>query len=74
MLSMTSRMRRSSSSMAAGTTPAATTPATVAVASATLANSSSMVRTAGATGVSRTHTAVMTPSVPSEPTTRPRRS
>jgi hypothetical protein len=60
--------------MAAGTTPVAMTSATVAAASPIVSKSSSMVRTAGASGVSRTQIAVTTPSVPSEPTTMPRRS
>jgi hypothetical protein len=67
-------MPRSIISSAAGTTPRATIEVTVAAQSSTRAKSSSIVRTAGAIGVSRTQAAVTMPSVPSEPTSRPRRS
>ncbi len=49
-------------------------PVTVAAQSLTVVKSSSIVRTAAGRGVSRTHTAVTIPSVPSDPTTTPRRS
>ena len=42
--------------------------------SSTVVKSRSIVRTAAGNGVSRTQTAVTIPTVPSEPTTTPRRS
>ena len=61
-------------SMAAGTTPRAMMSETVAAHSPTSTKSSNIVRTEGGTGVSRTQTRATIPSVPSEPTTTPRRS
>ena len=61
-------------STAAGTTPPAMMPVTVAAQSFTEVKSSSIVRTAAGSGVRRTHTATTIPSVPSLPTTTPRRS
>ena len=61
-------------SMAAGTTPAAMIPLTVSAARRTVGKSRSMVRTAGGLRMRRTHTWVTTPTVPSLPTTSPRRS
>ena len=61
-------------STAAGTTPRAMMSETVAAQSLTSMKSSSIVRTAGGSGVSRTQTRATMPSVPSEPTTTPRRS
>ena len=67
-------MPRSIISSAAGTTPRAMIADTVAAQSSTRSKSSSIVRTAGGIGVSRTQAAVTMPSVPSEPTKTPRRS
>ena len=67
-------MPRSIISTAAGITPLAMIPLTVAAQSSTVAKSNSIVRTAGGSGVSRTHTADTTPSVPSLPTMTARRS
>ena len=61
-------------STAAGTMPAAMIPLTVAAPSSTVAKSNSIVVTAGAFWVSRTHTSVAIPSMPSLPTNTPRRS
>ena len=47
---------------------------TVAAQSSTVAKSINIVRIAGGSGVSRTQAAVTIPTVPSEPTTTPRRS
>jgi hypothetical protein len=60
--------------MAAGTTPSAMISLTVAPASATVAKSSRIVRTAGGLGMSRAQILVTMPIVPSLPTIRPRRS
>ena len=54
--------------------PRAMIAETVCAQSSTSAKSRSIVRTAGGSGVSRTHAAVTMPRVPSEPTTYPRRS
>ena len=67
-------MPRSIISIAAGITPAATIAETVRAQSSTSAKSSNIVRTSGGFGVSRTQTAVTTPSIPSLPTANPRRS
>ena len=67
-------MRASIISTAAGTTPAAMMAETVAAASSTVVKSSSIVRTDGGSGEMRTHTRAAIPSVPSAPTTSPRRS
>ena len=61
-------------SIAAGTTPEAMISLTVSPPSATVAKSSSMVRTAGGLGVRRTQMRVAIPIVPSLPTKSPRRS
>ena len=61
-------------SSAAGTMPAAMIPETVLVASSTLLNTASIVRTAGGCRTSRAVTSVTTPKVPSEPQTIPVRS
>jgi len=58
----------------AGTTPAAMIPLTVAAAWCSVGKSRSMVRTAGGLRVRRTQIWVTTPTVPSLPTTSPRRS
>ena len=67
-------MLRSIISSAAGMTPSAMMACTTADASATDVKSSSMVRTSGGRGVRRSSTRVTTPTVPSAPTTTPRRS
>jgi len=64
----------SSASSAAGTIPAAMIADTAADAASIDSNVARAVFTASATRVSFTTTFVMTPSVPSEPTTRPVRS
>ncbi len=61
-------------SSAAGTMPAAMIALTVCAPSSTVAKSISMVRTAGGFCVSRTHTLVVMPHIPSLPTNAPRRS
>ena len=65
---------RSIISIAAGITPAAMIAPTASPAALTVGKSSSMVRTSGGLRISRTVTSVTTPSVPSPPTTKPRRS
>ena len=65
---------RSIISIAAGITPAAMIPPTASPAERTVGKSSSMVRTSGGLRIRRTVTSVTTPSVPSPPTTNPRRS
>ena len=67
-------MRRSIISIAAGMTPAAMMPPTASPAARTVGKSSSIVRTSAGVRVRRTVTSVTTPSVPSPPTTNPRRS
>ena len=54
--------------------PAAMMPLTVAAPSSTVGKSSSIVRTTGGFGVSRTQIAVAIPHIPSLPTNAPRRS
>ncbi len=61
-------------SIAAGTIPAAITALTVDAPASTDEKSISIVQIAGGSGVSRTHTPVVTPSIPSLPTNTPRRS
>ena len=67
-------MRRSIISMAAGMIPAAMIPPTASPAARTAGKSRSMVRTSGGLRIRRTVTSVTIPSVPSPPTTKPRRS
>ena len=61
-------------SMAAGTIPAATTSETTSPAAAIDGKSASRVCTDSGARISRTVTCVTMPSVPSEPSTTPRRS
>ena len=61
-------------SIAAGTIPAAITALTVDAPASTESKSISIVHMAGGSGVSFTHTLVVTPSIPSLPTNVPRRS
>ena len=65
---------RSIISLAAGMPPAAMMSRTAAPAEVTEGKSTRIVRTAGGLRVSRTHTFVTTPRVPSPPTMNPRRS
>jgi hypothetical protein len=61
-------------SMAAGTIPAATIADTTAPASAVESKKATWVLTVSGTGMTRSVTLVVTPSVPSEPTNTPTRS
>src|SRR6266542_379370 len=61
-------------SSAEGTTPRPISADTASLAASTDANSASVVRTASASGSSRTVASVPMPSVPSDPNTRPTRS